>query len=216
MKIRMLTKRTLQHLTPPIIMAICRSLQSYMTSPLAKQKMSNYSRLHLACGSNILDGWANIDLSSDKKSIISWDLTKPLPVSSGTIHYIFSEHFIEHIRLGEGRDLLSECYRVLKPGGVLRVSTPNLRKIIEEYLLGRLIEWSDVSWNPTTPCQMVNEALRLWGHQFVYDADELKRAFEETGFSQVTQVEWRKSKHKGLDGLECRPFHGEIILEGVK
>jgi hypothetical protein len=29
-------------------------------------------------------------------------------------------------------------------------------------------------------------------------------------------VAWRDSKYGELKGLKCRPFHDEIILEGVK
>jgi hypothetical protein len=43
---------------------------------------------------------------------------------------------------------------------------------------------ADVGWRPATPCQMVNEGLRLWGYQFLYDASELKRILEEAGFRE--------------------------------
>ena len=62
----------------------------------------------------------------------------------------------------------------------------------------------------------MNDGMRLWEHQFVYDAEELKLLFEEIGFSKVSSVEWGKSRYEELRGLECRPFHEEVILEGVK
>jgi predicted SAM-dependent methyltransferase len=177
--------------------------------------LAQHTKIHLACGSNIIDGWANIDLSGNK-NVIRLDLTLPLPVNSKTIRFIYCEHFIEHISLEQAKGLLGECYRVLQPGGVLRLSTPNLRKGIDEYLSGRVSEWSDVGWNPSTPCRMMNEGLRLWGHQFVYDTDELENLLKETGFCNINRVTWRESKYEELKGLECRPFHDEIILECVK
>jgi predicted SAM-dependent methyltransferase len=63
---------------------------------------------------------------------------------------------------------------------------------------------------------MLNEGLREWGHQFVYDACELGRLLEEAGFREVTQVAWRESTTPALRNLECRPFHGEIICEATK
>ena len=63
---------------------------------------------------------------------------------------------------------------------------------------------------------MMNEAMREWGHQFVYDGVELTRQLESAGFREVVVAEWRKSTHGPLNGLESRPFHGEVILEGTK
>ena len=172
-------------------------------------------RLHLGAGDNVLDGWTNIDLDA-KEGVVCWDLTQPLPVPAGFIELIYSEHFIEHITLKQTTELLAECHRVLEPDGTMRLSTPGLRKLVDEYLSGRTSEWHDVGFSPATPCQMVNESLRLWGHQFVYDADELKRILEEAGFRKVTQVSWHESETPALRNLECRPFHGEIIFEAVK
>src|SRR2546430_27553 len=130
-------------------------------------------KLHLGCGTNILPGWANIDMDGPS-AVLKWDLTQPLPVQAGTVRFIFYEHFIEHITQPEAAALLGECYRVLVPGGVLRISTPSLRKLIDEYLLNRITEWINVNWHPATPCQLMNEGMRSWGHQFLYDAAELK------------------------------------------
>jgi len=207
--------KILCNLTPPIVLTVLRKLKLGLQVFLAWGKMARYSKLHLACGNNIIDGWANIDISNDAKVIIL-DLTMPLPASSETITFIYCEHFIEHISFNQAKRLISECYRVLKPGGVLRVSTPSLRKLIDEYLAGRLSEWYDVGFCPSTPCHMMNEGMRSWGHEFLYDAGELTQIFIDTGFSMVTSVAWRESNYEELKGLECRPFHGELILEGVK
>lgn len=182
---------------------------------LAMNKLSRFTKLNLGSGANVIDGWANIDLLSNKK-VISLDLTKPLPIRSQKIKFIYSEHFIEHISFVQAKALLGECYRVLQYGGVIRVSTPSLRKLIDAYLSGNCSEWNDVGFNPSSPCQMMNDGMRLWGHQFVYDAEELKYLLEEIGFHSVTNVPWRESKYEELKGLEVRPFHDEIIVEAIK
>lgn len=169
-------------------------------------------RLHLACGDNILEGWTNIDLNGD----ISWDLTKALPVRPGVIELIFCEHFIEHITLNQAQAFLAECFRCLRPAGTLRLSTPSLVKIVAEYVLGRTSEWEDVGWTPATPCQMLNEGLRSWGHQFVYDDVELRDILNEAGFREIKRVARRESTNANLNGLECRPSHGELIFEAIK
>ena len=183
--------------------------------PWVEKKLEGQTRLHLACGNHVLDDWANLDLENNGQ-VIGWDLTHRLPVRSDTIELIYSEHFIEHLPLDQAAIFLTECHRVLRPDGILRLSTPSLKKIVDEYLSGRTSEWCDVGWNPATPCRLVNEGLRLWGHQFVYDVDELKRLLGNTGYRQVTQVTWRESPTPALRNLESRPFHGEIIFEAIK
>ena len=219
--IRSLINRSVVFLFPPFLLKL---MEIFLFPPfflLAKWRIEPYSKLHLGCGTNILKGgWANIDLSGGL-NVIKWDCTKRLPVKSGTIRLIFSEHFLEHINMQEGRKFLSECYRVIQPGGVLRISTPNLKKCIDEYLLGYASEWRNIEYSENTgplytPCRMMNESMRLWGHKFVYDLEELNKLLKEIGFSSVTEVAWHESKHEELKNIECRPFGGEIILEIVK
>ncbi len=170
------------------------------------------AKLHLGSGSRVCRGWTNIDLYPGPSGYI-WDLTEPLPLAAGSIRYIFSEHFIEHITRPQALALLTECRRVLEDDGVLRISTPDLRFLIEQYREGRLEEWGDVGWNPTTRCAMVNEGLRLWGHNFIYDQCELTLLLRQAGFTRIEAATWHQSRHEPLRGLEARPFHKELICE---
>jgi predicted SAM-dependent methyltransferase len=180
-----------------------------------KRLLNSQEKLHLACGTNVLPGWVNVD-QIDAKDVVKHDLTRPLPLASATITFIFAEHFIEHITREQGLALVRECHRLLKPGGVLRISTPDIKKLIAEYLSGQLDEWRDVQWLPATPCQLLNEGMRQWGHQFVYDEAELITLLREGGFERVQSAAWRQSQHPELSGRECRPYHQEIILEATK
>lgn len=174
--------------------------------------MTGQVRLHLGCGSNIIPGWINIDLEAGD-GIMQHDLTKPLPFASGTVQYVYSEHSIEHVSYGEAASLLREIRRVLMPGGVLRISTPDLVFLIHQYLTNNMKEWADVSWLPRTPCQMVNEGMRSWGHQFLYDERELALQLSGAGFQTVRKMAYRESAIPALANLECRPFHRELIFE---
>lgn len=172
-------------------------------------------KLHLGCGSNIIPGWVNID-SEEFPGAERLDLRKKLPFDSESADFIYSEHFIEHIDREDAESLVSECFRVLKPGGVARFSCPDLRKLIDEYLAGRTTEWAEMNWLPETPCRMVNEFFRLWGHRFMYDFEELKKLFLDSGLFAVSRVSHKISDYPELDNLESRPYHGELIIEAVK
>jgi predicted SAM-dependent methyltransferase len=48
-----------------------------------------------------------------------------LPFDDNSINFIFSEHFFEHLFFDEALSLLVECYRILKPDGVIRTCVPD-------------------------------------------------------------------------------------------
>ena len=126
--------------------------------------------LHFGCGSVYFDGWDNVDLDSPLADL-NLDLTQPLPFADASVSYMFSEHFIEHVTRKQAVDFLVECRRILRPSGTIRVSTPNLRFLIAAYLALEVREWGEL-WQPATPCSLMNEGMRSWGHQYLYDAEE--------------------------------------------
>jgi len=169
-------------------------------------------KVHLGSGAYLFEGWTNIDLDPLPGGFIQ-DLTKTLPMDDKSVQFMFSEHFIEHITRPQLVALMRECRRVIRDHGVVRLSTPNLRAVIANYVLGRLDEWRDVDYIAETPCLLMNDAMRRWGHLFLYDEPELTRALLEAGFGRIEAKAYRESAYPELQGLEVRPYHNEIILE---
>ena len=93
-------------------------------------KTHKIKKLHVGCGKNILPGWLNCDINGP----VYLDVKKNLPFFNDVFNYIFCEHLIEHLSLKKGVYFLGECFRVLKLGGVIRISTPNLFYIMLTYL----------------------------------------------------------------------------------
>ena len=173
-------------------------------------------KLHLGCGQNYIENWINIDSHSPYKIDLCYDLRNPLPYHEESVDFIFNEHFIEHLTLNEGLVFLKECYRVLKINGVLRISTPSLNWLVSMYVANKLDEWKDVGFMPTTKCNLMNEGMRSWEHIYIYDYEQLVSVLENASFKQIYSVPWRKSIYEELNGLECRPYHRELIIEAVK
>lgn len=173
--------------------------------------LRGYDRLHLGSGGRLLDGWANVDING--LGNVVWDLTKPLPIPPNQVRFVYTEHFIEHIERADSKRLFSHARRVMAPGSVIRISTPDLKVLIDDYQAGRLIRMDHGQWYPATPCQMVNEAVRWWGHVFLYDEAELTALLRECGFNEVRRVKWGESDFAELRGLESRPDFGDLILE---
>ena len=66
--------------------------------------------------------------------MIHHDLRQPLRFADNTFDAANAAHIFEHLTPEEGRHFAGELYRVLKPGGVCRVSTPDLERICRDYL----------------------------------------------------------------------------------
>lgn len=77
-------------------------------------------KLQIGCGHNVIEGWYNTDMYPIDKRIMFLDAGKRFPFHNCTFNYIFCEHIIEHLEYREGIQMLSECYRVLKPLGKMR------------------------------------------------------------------------------------------------
>lgn len=176
-------------------------------------RLKNYDRLHLGSGNRIIEGWANIDITGLRT--ITWDLRKPLPLAKGQVRFVYTEHFVEHIQREDALRLLRRVRGKMASGGVLRVSTPDLAKLIADYQSGHVIRMEHGGWFPETPCRMVNEAMRNWGHVFVYDEPELVALLKECGFTEIRRVKWSESDHPELRNLESRPDFADLIFEAT-
>jgi predicted SAM-dependent methyltransferase len=189
-------------------------------------KSHNPAKLHLGCGTVYKDGWINIDDNLDrncKKLDMKWNLARGIPASSNSVDYIFHEHLLEHLTYEQGKNFISECLRVLKPGGVLRFSTPDLALVVAEYSDPELFAAGKpfrerFGYDSPSPCMILNRNLRLWGHLHVYDAAEIFRLLSEIRVSadKITNCGNSQSKHSDLRGLETRGTEGFCIFEVEK
>lgn len=171
-------------------------------------------KIHLGCGSVYKDGWINIDLDSPVADM-QRDLTESLPFANESVGLIYTEHFIEHISRSQAVSFLRECHRILDSSGVMRISTPNLRFLVECYSKGKITEWGQL-WAPDSACNLMNEGMRSWGHTYLYDCNEMVRIVTEAGFPPPRLVRWGDSEHTDLKNLETRPHHQDLIVEICK
>jgi SAM-dependent methyltransferase len=68
----------------------------------------------------------------------SWDINHGLPFGSEEVDACYASHVLEHLRRDQARFLLLECFRVLRPGGIIRLAVPDLEGVAREYL--RVVE----------------------------------------------------------------------------
>lgn len=187
-------------------------------------------KLHLGSGGHILKGWDNLDIKAGQGAI-HCDLTKQLPYADASVSHIFSEHFIEHLDEKDGLKLLRQSYRVLIPGGRIRITCPDLRQYVEAYL----------NWNPSpgdaklfrNGTQFLNYAMlgeavngikyssniresTDHGHRYLYDAQDLAEKLIKVGFHDVVHEEIGTSLVPEFRGLEKHPDGKVMTLEATK
>jgi predicted SAM-dependent methyltransferase len=102
-----------------------------------------WSALNLGCGQRFHPAWTNLDLQPAHPSVRRWDVTQPLPFADGSFDAVYHSHLLEHLPRAQALPFLTECRRVLKPGGVLRLAVPNLEAIARLYLHVLEEAWHD-------------------------------------------------------------------------
>lgn len=174
-------------------------------------------KLNLGCGNDYKKDWINIDFNKDYQNLdLLYDLRQTLPFKDESVDFIFCEHFLEHLTPQDGVSFLSECRRCLKDKGVLRVAMPHIKPVLDRYYNDR---WFEEPWlkefGIKTKAEVVNIGFRAWGHQWLYDEEELSRRLEEAGFVLKYQVKPKESVYPELQNLETRAG-SDLIFEAVK
>ena len=90
--------------------------------------------LNLGCGSSVHASWRNFDVNPLSEEIEYWDAKQGIPFKSESVDCVYHSHLLEHLLPEDGQILLEECFRVLKPKGVLRVVVPDLEGICKAYI----------------------------------------------------------------------------------
>ena len=135
--------------------------------------------LNLGGGGNCLEGCLTADITP--RADIYVDITKKLPFDDNSIDCIFCEESIEHIKLDNAIFLLKECYRILKQGGFMRITTPNL-------------DWfAENSIQSVDYCHQINEIFYNHDHKYLYTTKTLRYFVEQTGFVNIVQSSYKDS-----------------------
>lgn len=173
--------------------------------------------LQIGAGPTSAPGWLCTDLEPRRRGTVFLDAVKPFPIPDGSFDYVHSEHMIEHVSFWGGAAMLRECHRILKPGGRIRIATPDLGRLIGLYghenvgvakrLIDAVAEGVFKSVACAKPIFAINSAFRDWGHQFLYDEETLRDSLLGAGFVSVRRFGCGQSEVPLFRGMER---HGEV------
>lgn len=144
----------------------------------------NLEKLHIGCGNIHMDGWCNIDVLKTGATDLICDIKSLKGVPDNTAKNIYSCHVLEHFETSQIPEILETWNRVLKPGGEIRISVPDLDSITKIY--------QDNLKHFETPGNQPWIALIYGGQKDQYDFHKtgfnyswLKFLLENAGFNNV-------------------------------
>jgi predicted SAM-dependent methyltransferase len=189
-------------------------------------------KLHLGCGRVIVPGWLNADKFAPEADIYL-DAYHRLPFPDGVFDCVYMEHLIEHIRIERVPGFLGELARVLRPGGLLRLTCPDLElfarmycenraeffaPILERFAQARprhpqlhwLVRTKGGAWN-------TRAVQRFYHHRWFYDFETLAACLSEVGFADVRRQGFGASLREEagrLDSPQRRPE--SLYLDAIR
>lgn len=160
--------------------------------------------LNLGCGSNHLSSpWANHDMDID--------LRLRLPFAESTIQFISAEHCVEHLTHQQAWKFFEECFRVLQPGGVVRIAIPDLSRMAKHMTHEYAYAVKKGGHGDGSFQSALKACVFEHGHQAAWTAGLLSTFLYAVGF-KTTLCRVGQSKHPELRGVEG---HGKVVGEDI-
>ena len=158
--------------------------------------------IQLGCGQHSLPSpWEDYDREVN--------IEKPLPFPTESARFIFAEHLIEHIPFTAGLAFLKECWRVLEPGGVLRLCFPDVTRFLELngprveqyrlFLLSRGVRDSG-------PDDVFRHIIEGSGHRSLWSSETCFPVLAALKFEEIAEYNYGDSEHAELRSIERHHF----------
>jgi predicted SAM-dependent methyltransferase len=194
-------------------------------------------KLNVGCGTSGIEGWVNLDNSPSillsrlplgsrifrtpdwPRDVRRVDVRKRIPFPDSSARCIYSSHTFEHFTYEESRTVARECYRVLRPGGVLRIVVPDLGIFVRDYLAD--------SANAMASHRFISRLLLTAGlrdvvhagahHKQMFDARSLVHLLSEVGFPAPEVSTFGSSRIAQIAAIELESRRSEsLYVEATK
>jgi predicted SAM-dependent methyltransferase len=168
-----------------------------------KKAIAKKVLLNVGCGPNMFEQFINLDYQWTPKIDICWDITKkPYPIDSSSLEGIFTEHCLEHIPFEACERNINEFFRMLKPGGTVRIVVPDGEIYLDIYQKRKQGEKIYMPYEAEgdypTPMSRINGIFRNHGHLFIYDFETFSYLLNKAGFKNIKKETFAHGRDKRL------------------
>jgi len=157
------------------------------------------------------------------------DISKKLPLSDDSVDFVYCSQALEHFEYWQTENILGEMHRILKPGGIVRVSVPDIDKMVQLYLKENKNDLSEAArnlnllwWGHEKDVKPGNFLIKLSHrfirpHQWHYNKTAMGQLLKKVGFRKVTPRPFRMGQVPGLKGVELEIHRDHsLFLEAAK
>jgi predicted SAM-dependent methyltransferase len=158
-------------------------------------------KLNLGSSALTLEGFVNIDIEPTVGADLVHDIRRPLPFTD--VEFVNMSQVLEHLSYLEARLVLVNCHAAMRPGARIRVSSPDMERLIQAWTAEEMLSFANVQ--PPLFVAVRSEMLRLsflalgnlsadcsrehyTGHQLLLDFEAAKELLENAGFVDVVRV----------------------------
>lgn len=155
---------------------------------------------------------------------IRWaNAARRIPLPDGSARVVYSSHMIEHLDRASARGLLDEMHRVLRPGGLVRIVAPDLRRLADAYVNGgdadQFVASTLMARDQPTGFVARLKLATLGGrdHAWMYDAASLTALVTAAGFADVRALPPGETRIPDPGALDLRERSAEsIYVEAIR
>ena len=193
-------------------------------------------KINIGCGLSGIPGWHNFDNSPTiplsriplinrlmkspawPRDVKRYDVRRGLRFRAGSVRYIYSSHTFEHFTYKEALSIAKECYRVLAPGGILRIVVPDLELIVREYVADSNPKAAQTFLSRLSLNHSLQDVVHPGSnHSQMYDGKALVYLLREAGFQNVAVSRFGESGIPEIAQLDLEVRKGEsLYVEAVR